>query len=207
MGTFLKNNWKLVVIAVLSLLLVGTIKVAKDNHVRYLREKNNVESLTTELTHEKTKRGEDVTTIKDLQFTVKEFKERCAADAELIKELKIKASEVKEVVKTVVETKIEYRDSLVQVAPQQFVWNKDTEWWKVHQVIDFTGQPPMIDFNLSTKDSLSHVLYKVPKFKFLWWHFGTKGYEIKVISHAPNSTVLYNRWINVSKKKEERKRD
>ena len=71
-------------------------------------------------------------------MTVSEFKKLRAEDVKLIEELKIKPPQIKEVVKTVVETKIVYRDSLVQVSPGKYEWNKDTKWWTVNQQIILT---------------------------------------------------------------------
>ena len=207
MWKFLLKNWQYVLIGVLLLGVYIASKQAITNRQKYQREKSNVESLMTDIEHARTKAGEDVATIGELQLTVDEFKKLRAEDAKLIKELKIKASEVKEVVKTVVKTHIEYKDTLIEVAPNQFVWNKDTTWWSVRQKINFTVKPPQVDFKMASRDSLTHVLYKVPKFKFLWWHFGTKGYKIKVVSHNPQSEIAYSEWINVSKDNKKRKRD
>lgn len=207
MKDFVLKHWKIILIVLLAGALFITIRTASKNKSKYQRERNNVEALMTELEHEKTKRGEDVTTIQELQLTVSEFKKLRAEDVKLIEELKIKPPQIKEVVKTVVETKIVYRDSLVQVSPGKYEWNKDTKWWTVNQQIDFNENPPINNFKMNTRDSLTHVLYKVPKCKFLGIRFGTKGYEIKVINHNPDGTILYNSWINVSKDKTRRKRD
>lgn len=207
MKDFVLKHWKIILIVLLSGALFITIRTASKNKSKYQRERNNVEALMTELEHEKTKRGEDVTTIQELQLTVSEFKKLRAEDVKLIEELKVKPPQIKEVVKTVVETKIVYRDSLVQVSPGKYEWNKDTKWWTVNQQIDFNENPPINNFKMTTRDSLTHVLYKVPKCKFLGIRFGTKGYEIKVINHNPDGTILYNSWINVSKDKTRRKRD
>ena len=175
---------------------------------QYLRELGNVDALTSELVLSKTKNDEVVATVQELQYTVEEFKKRQATDAQLIKELKIRANEVKEVVKTVTETKIVYRDSLVILQPDSlYDWRKDTKWWSVDQRINLASNPPIVDFNFESRDSLTHILYKVPKCKFLGIHWGTKYYEIKVINHNPNSTITYTRWINVSKDSGRRKRE
>lgn len=207
MWKFLLKNWQYVLIAILVGAVYASSKIAINNRQKYKREKNNVEVLMSEIEHSRTKAGEDVATIGELQLTVEEFKKLRADDAKLIKELKIKASEVKEVVKTVVQTNIEYRDTLVYVSPNQFTWDKKTDWWWVNQKINFSVSPPTVDFKMGNKDSLTHVLYKVPKFKFLWWHLGTKGYKIKVVNHNPNSEITYSEWINVSKESKKRKRD
>lgn len=133
MWKFLLKNWQYVLIGALVLALFIASKNAIVNKQKYKREKSNVETLMSDIEHARTKAGEDVATIGELQLTVEEFKKLRADDAKLIKELKIKASEVREVVKTIVETRIEYKDTLVQVAPKKFEWKKNTEWWCVDQ--------------------------------------------------------------------------
>lgn len=204
---FLRRNWKWAAMILLSVGLASSIFYGVKSRRAYVREHDNVRALTRDLALTVTKYGETVATVEELQYTVEEFKQRQAQDAALIKELKIRASEVREVVKTVTETKIVYRDSLVLIAPQKYEWNKDTRWWSVHQKIDMTQSVPVTDFNFVTRDSLTHVLYKVPKCKFLGIHWGVKCYEIKVVNHNPNSTITYSRWINVSKRNEKRNRE
>lgn len=204
---FLKKQWKWVVIVLLIIALAVTIKVSSDNADKYRREKWNVDSLTEQLDSSRTKNGEYVLTISELQYTVQDFKRRAAEDAELIRELKLRVSEVKEIIKTVTETKIVYRDTLVMISPDVFKFTHDTKWWSVDETIDFGTKPPQVDFSMTTRDSISHILYRVPKCRFLGIHWGTKGYEIKVINHNPNSVVSYSRWINISKNSGKRKRD
>lgn len=206
MKDFVIKNWKIVTIVVLAFLLVLTIGKSRRNQQKYVRERNNVEALMSDLEHERTKRGEDVTTIQELQLTVSEFKKLRAQDAELIKELKLRPPQVKEVVKTVVETKVQVRDSLVYVNPGIFTWDIDTKWWSVNQRLDFNVNPPLNEFSLRTRDSLTTILYKVPKFTILGIRFGTKRYEVKLVNHNPNSEIKYNEWINISRQKTRRKR-
>lgn len=207
MWKFVRKNWKIILIVLLAISLYTVTKISMNNRQKYLREKNNTESLMTEIKHERTKRGEDVSTIQELQLTVKELKKLRAEDVKMIEELKVKPPQIKEIIKTVTQTKIEYRDTLIQTEPNKFEWNKNTKWWTVNQEIDFTSKPPIIDFKINTRDSLSHVLYKVPKFKILGIRFGTKHYEIKCINHNPESVILYNEWINVSRDKQKRNRN
>lgn len=196
---FIKKNWQLVVIVLLVVALCVSIKVGGNYRDGYRRESGNVDSLTEELDSIRTKNGEFVLTIGELQYTVQNLKDRAAADAELIKELKLRVNEVKEVVKTVTETRIVYRDTLVMISPDTFKWIHSSKWWDVDETIDFSQKPPTVDFNLSTRDSISHILYRVPKCKFLGIHWGTKGYEVKVVNHNPNSVISYSRWVTVVK--------
>lgn len=204
---FLKKQWKWVVIVLLVIALVITTRVSSSNAEKYRREKWNTDALTEQLDSSRTKNGEYVLTISELQYSIQDFKRRAEEDAELIRELKLRVNEVKEVIKTVTETKIVYRDTLVMISPDVFKFTHDTKWWSVDETIDFGIKPPQVDFNMTTRDSISHILYRVPKCKFLGIHWGTKGYEIKVINHNPNSVISYSRWISVSKNSGIRKRD
>lgn len=205
---FVCRNWKWVIMGLLVVALFASMTYSRNMRLRWLREKGNTEALTMKYRLSETKRGEAVTTIQELQYTVDEFKKRQADDAATIKELKIRASEVREVVKTVVETKIMYKDTVILMRPDSILhWNRDTRWWSVQQTIDLAKNPPITEFNLHTRDSLTHYLYCVPKCRFLGLHFGVKGYEIKVVNHNPNSTISYARWVSVSKDKQKRYRE
>lgn len=49
------------------------------------------------------------------------------------------------------------------------------------------------------RDSLQCIVVRQFKHKFLWWKWGTKGYNVKVLNYNPHSTILYNSYIQVSK--------
>lgn len=49
------------------------------------------------------------------------------------------------------------------------------------------------------RDSLQCIVARQFKHKFLWWKWGTKGYNVKVLNFNPHSTLLYNSYIQVSK--------
>ena len=47
------------------------------------------------------------------------------------------------------------------------------------------------------RDSLQCIVARQFKHKFLWWKWGTKGYNVKVLNFNPHSTILYNSFIQV----------
>jgi hypothetical protein len=47
----------------------------------------------------------------------------------------------------------------------------------------------------SVKDSLAIAVRKEYKRRFLWWRWGVKGYEVKVVNFNPHSTVRYNTFV------------
>lgn len=49
------------------------------------------------------------------------------------------------------------------------------------------------------RDSLQCIVARQFKHKFLWWRWGTKGYNVKVLNFNPHSTILYNSFIQVNK--------
>lgn len=49
------------------------------------------------------------------------------------------------------------------------------------------------------RGSLQCIVARQFKHKFLWWKWGTKGYNVKVLNFNPHSTLLYNSYIQVSK--------
>lgn len=48
------------------------------------------------------------------------------------------------------------------------------------------------------RDSLQTIVTRQYKHKFLWWRWGTKGYNVKVVNFNPHSTLLYNSYIQVT---------
>ena len=48
------------------------------------------------------------------------------------------------------------------------------------------------------RDSLQCLVARQYKHKFLWWRWGAKSYDIKVINFNPHSTLLYNSYIQVN---------
>ena len=49
----------------------------------------------------------------------------------------------------------------------------------------------------SVRDSITTVVFREYKHRFLWWRWGTKGYNVKVVNFNPNNTLLYNQYIKV----------
>ena len=47
----------------------------------------------------------------------------------------------------------------------------------------------------SVKDSLAVAVRKEFKHRFLWWKWGVKGYEVKVMNFNPHSTIRYNTFV------------
>ena len=211
---FIKKYWQYIVIGVLLISLICAIGNSRKYKGMFQRESNNVDVLTEEVTTYKNKHGEAVMKIGELQYTVEDLKKRSEEDAKMIKDLGIKLKNARDLVKTVVVTEIQYRDSLIYVKdtfdrPDStlLALHSEDKWYKLDETIDLATLPPVADIKLSVRDSISHVLYRVPKRKFLWWTCGTKGYEVQVVSHSPYSHIEYSRWISIDDVKTKRDRE
>lgn len=49
------------------------------------------------------------------------------------------------------------------------------------------------------RDSLQTIVYRQYKHRFLWWRWGTRGYDVKVINFNPHSNIFYNSYIQVTR--------
>ena len=107
-------------------------------------------------------------------------------DKELLKDLSLKVSELESLQKTGMVVRdtvyLERKDSS-ESAP---LYYKDA--WAEFEFHDKK-------LRYSVRDSLAIAVRKEYKRRFLWWKWGTKGYEVKVANFNPHSTVRYNTYI------------
>lgn len=58
-------------------------------------------------------------------------------------------------------------------------------------------KPPDTTLVYTVSDSVTTLVYREYKHKFLWWRWGTKGYRVKVVNFNPHATIRYNQYIKV----------
>lgn len=121
-----------------------------------------------------------------LQMQEREYKLR-AADRELLRDLDLRLSQVT----------AEQRTGTVAA---------DTVKASRHSSL-YTYSDPWLTFRLDTadsiltyraRDSLQTIVYRQYRHKFLWWRWGTKGYDVKVVNFNPHSHISYNSYIQVN---------
>lgn len=54
-----------------------------------------------------------------------------------------------------------------------------------------------IGINIISFDSLTTVVSKIPKHKFLWWTWGIKAIQLDIMSQNPNTTINYLKYIEL----------
>lgn len=58
-------------------------------------------------------------------------------------------------------------------------------------------KPPDTTLAYSVRDSVTTIVYREYKHRFLWWRWGTKGYKVKIINFNPHARVLYNQYVRI----------
>ena len=171
-----------IVIAVLITAIICLSNLLKKERIESKRQSGNVEALFSELKTYKVRDSLNVAESKQLRLTIEELKEYREADAKLIKELKLKPSQVE----YITHTKVVLKDSCFNYADR---------WAEFNGCI----RSDTVDFNYQTSDSLSTVVNREYKHHFLWFRWGTKGYRMKIVNHNPRSRITYNEFIKIEK--------
>lgn len=109
------------------------------------------------------------------------------ADAQLIKDLKLKVAQVES------ENAMlrEIADSLQLVAINDSLYAFHDHW------ADFVVNSNSGWMDYAVRDSFVTYVSRIYKHRFLWWRWGTKGYEVKHVNFNPRATVKYARTISV----------
>ena len=109
------------------------------------------------------------------------------ADRELIKELGLKVSQLESENRTLLNT----RDTVVLEPVNDSVLSYRDNW------VTFKYLMNERVLGYSVRDSLSAFVSREYKHRFLWWRWGTKGYNVSIVSHNPKCKVEYNKYIKI----------
>lgn len=110
-----------------------------------------------------------------------------AADRQLLQDLKLRLSQVS----------ADHRVSMVssdtvKADRQSSVFTFCDDWLSLR--LDTADS--MLTYR--ARDSLQTIIARRYKHKFLWWRWGTRGYDVKVVNFNPHSTLTYNSYIQVN---------
>lgn len=135
-----------------------------------------------------------------LSLSLEEYKKYRAADAQTITDLKLKLKQVSAVAKQELEVNVPIsapvKDSVVVSNDMpdtiQTISYKD-------QYVSFDGtiQHDSLIAQFHVPVTISQVLYKVPKHKFLWWSWGCKAIKQVIIINNPYVQLNYSEYIEI----------
>lgn len=156
------------------------------------RQTENVGSLTYDIQYENLDDSLSVARNTALQAKCDELKQLHLADTKLIKELKVKLKDVKSIHTTSSSTTDTVRIEPVPNTADS-VFSYQDKWLSLH--IDV----PARLCQYTSRDSLTTIVSRTYKHKFLWWRWGTKGYQVQIVNFNPHSRINYSRYVEVVK--------
>lgn len=121
-----------------------------------------------------------------LMMPPKEYKSY-AIDRQLLKDINLQVKQIVADQRTVVIT----ADS-VKVKRRGHIYNYSDAW------LNFQLNTADSILTYKARDSLQTIIARQFKHKFLFWKWGTKGYQVKVINFNPHSSISYNNYIQVT---------
>lgn len=156
------------------------------------RQTENIGSLTYDIQYGKLDDSLSVAKNTALQAKCNELEQLHLADAKLVKELKVKLRDVK-----TIHTASSSTADTVRIEPipntADSVFSYQDKWLSLH--IDI----PARLCQYTSKDSLTTIVSRLYKHKFLWWRWGTKGYQVQIVNFNPHSRINYSRYVEVVK--------
>lgn len=113
------------------------------------------------------------------------------ADRELIKELKLKVSQVEAENRTLLST----RDTVILKPINDSLLTYSDRWNR----FSYDTNSRVLDWEV--RDSLTTLVTREYKHRILWGliKWGTKGYDVYIVNHNPRSRIKYNKYIRIKK--------
>lgn len=187
---------KYLIVAII-ILLVGTCFLFRENkslRSECDRQSGNMETLMRTVRKYKYADSLNGVSLSALNLTIDELKEYREDDARLIKELGIKNKNLEAIIKAGVHTS----DTITKEYWHPVPDNPDCleysdKWAKVTAC--FKDSTVMY----AVRDSIATVVHRIPKRRFLWWSWGTKGYQVELINFNPRSEIDYSEFIQIAK--------
>lgn len=112
------------------------------------------------------------------------------ADKELIKALDLRLQQVEAENRMLIAMREQFRLEL----QNDTVLTYSDEW------VRFSYELKSRVLDCEVRDSLSTIVAREYKHRFLWFRWGTKGYNVYIVNFNPHSRVEYNKFIKVKKK-------
>lgn len=200
MKKFLKTYWPYltliafwVVVGLLVYSFVGCDRALKKEN-EMLREELARQQQYTPLKREKIR--DTVEVVVQKVYEVEKVKEVLTKeDKELLKDLNMKVSALESYQKMGTVTEAEVTLTPSNEADDKGSSQQDSILTYSDAWMDFKYNSISNNLMVRFQDSLAIAVEKEYKKKFLWWHWGTKGYQVKAVSFNPYTTIKYNSYV------------
>lgn len=132
----------------------------------------------------------EVVTQTVVEVVPKKLKEALAQDEQLISDLQLRIRQLEALQTTTIETSDTVPATFEQ--PDNLFYYND-QWADLRLNLNDST------FYYNIRDSLSTLVYREYRHRFLWWRWGTKGYKVKIVNFNPHAHVVYNRYVKAEK--------
>lgn len=127
-----------------------------------------------------------VASVPALVVTKEEYKK--VADKGLLKDLGVKPAAIT----SQLQTEISTRDSIkLRAAPVDNDYIYHDHWTDIHLSLSDS----ILQYNM--RDSIAMFVVRDYKHRFLFWRWGTKGYNVKLVNFNPRAKIKYLKYVKV----------
>lgn len=176
-------KYLIAVILALAVALGVAVNSCKREQSEKERHESNVSVLMGKNREYKVRDSLNAVSVASLRLDKYELKQEIK---KLLKSTNIKPSRVEYITNTVTET----RDSIRLVVIRDSCFNYKDKWLTISGCLNSK-------VFVQSRDSLTSIIHREYKHRFLWWKWGTKGYRMEVINHNPNSVIKYADFVRV----------
>ena len=204
MWLFLKQipmTW--VLIALMGISLFGLHGLYQRERGERIRLASNQEVLFGDLREYRVRDSLNAVSIGALNLTVREFRDNMDATASLVRDMGIKLNRLQSVatfatqqtyeVQTILKDTVIYVEGVV--APFSKAIDYRSKWFDIR---GFIVNNDVRLFPVS-RDSITQVVDRIPR-KFLFIRWGTKGFKQDIVSHNPDSKILFSEYVYFGKR-------
>lgn len=127
-----------------------------------------------------------VASVPALVVTKEEYKK--VADKALLKDLDVKPAAIT----SQLQTEISTQDSVkLRAAPVDNDYIYHDHWTDIHLSLSDS----ILQYNM--RDSIAMFIVRDYKHRFLFWRWGTKGYNVKLVNFNPRAKIKYLKYVKV----------
>ncbi len=181
----------LIVIAVV-IIFIMTLLVKREQYRRKIEHlQSQIEILNSwntypSIVHDTIRDTIPVASAPALVVTKEEYKK--VADKALLKDLDVKPAAIT----SQLQTEISTRDSIkLRAAPKDNDYIYHDQWTDIHLSL----KDSMLRYDM--RDSIAMFVVRDYKHRFLFWRWGTKGYNVKLVNFNPRATIKYLKYVKV----------
>ena len=203
---FLLSQWKWILLITLTAVIYFIKSDNQKLQQELTRQTNNVEVLNVNFksyksaynTGLKTIHGKDsiiqlnAAKVQALTYTVDEFKQFRASDVQTIRELNLKLKNVQSVTNIGTQTNSNIPIKIQYVDSTKCLYFNDK-----FTTVSGCFKGDSIDLLVENRDSLTTIVSRVPKYKFLWWCWGVKAIQLDIRAQNPNTKFTYLKYIEL----------